>query len=208
MLTGRSLAGLGVLALLGVLLSGCGDGARPEAAAAAVRPTWQERPSERTPAVATFKSPRTYDAVAAPVRLRIPKAGVDTGLERLRADSKGTIATPKHPNEAGWYADGPKPGQPGPAVILGHVDSKAGPAVFFHVAELRRSDIVLVDRADHTTVRFAVTQIARVAKTHFPTQRVYSPTLQASLRLITCGGTIDPRTGHYRDNVIVYASPA
>jgi hypothetical protein len=157
--------------------------------------------------VDSFRSTRIYDAVAPPVRIRVPAAHVDTGLQRLGRAVNGTINVPSRPSIAGWYREGPRPGQRGPAVILGHVDSATGPAVFFHVPKLRPSDAVYVDRADGSTARFRVTHLSRVAKGRFPTELVYAPTLEPSLRLVTCGGSIDPATGDYRDNVIVFAVP-
>jgi sortase (surface protein transpeptidase) len=159
------------------------------------------------PAVGSFRSTRSYGQVALPVRLRIPAAGVETALQKLRRASDGTINVPTRPGVAGWYADGPRPGQPGPAVILGHVDSASGPAVFYHLSGMRRGAIVYVDRADGSMVAFRVTRLVRVPKSGFPTELVYAPSLTASLRLVTCGGSIDPATGHYRDNVIVFAAP-
>jgi hypothetical protein len=157
---------------------------------------------------AGFRSARTYPAVALPVRLRIPAAGVDSTLQHLRRAADGTITTPSRWELAGWYAQGPRPGQAGPAVLLGHVDSRSGPAVFFHLEDLRPGDLVHVDRADGSTVDFRVTGSAQVAKSRFPSDLVYSPTLEPSLRLVTCGGTFDAATGHYRDNIIVFALPA
>jgi sortase (surface protein transpeptidase) len=158
--------------------------------------------------VGSFRSARTYRQVALPVRLRIPAADVDTSLQKLQRAADGTIDVPTRPGEAGWYAEGPRPGQPGPAVILGHVDSKSGPAVFYHLSEMRRGQSIYVDRADGTSIQFRVTRLSRMPKTEFPTGLVYAPSLATSLRLVTCGGVIDPETGHYRDNVIVFAAPA
>jgi sortase (surface protein transpeptidase) len=158
-------------------------------------------------AVGSFKSARTYDEVAVPVRLRIPAVSVDTPLQRLRRQPDATIAVPDRFDVAGWYEEGPRPGQPGPAVILGHVDSTAGPAVFFGLATLPVGAVVYVDRADGSGVSFRVTGVSRVPKTGFPTDLVYSPTLQPSLRLVTCGGSFDHDARSYRDNVIVYAVP-
>jgi sortase (surface protein transpeptidase) len=93
-------------------------------------------------------------------------------------------------------------------VIIGHVDRDHGPAVFFRLAQLDRGDTVLVDRADGSTTTFRVTRRQQVAKTDFPTDQVYAPDLAPSLRLITCGGSFDSGAGSYRDNVIVYATPA
>jgi sortase (surface protein transpeptidase) len=146
--------------------------------------------------------------VAPPVRIRIPAAGVDSRLQRLGQEADGTIQVPEDPDVAGWYANGPRPGQRGPAVILGHVDSKAGPAVFFRLERVRRGDVVHVDRSDGTTVGFRVTRLLRVPKDRFPSEHVYAPSLDTSLRLVTCGGRFDHRTGSYRDNVIVFAVAA
>jgi sortase (surface protein transpeptidase) len=132
---------------------------------------------------------------------------VDTALQPLHRRPDATIAVPDSPAVAGWYAEGPRPGQPGPAVILGHVDSTAGPGVFYHLFELRPGADVLVDRADGTIAGFRVDRITRVPKTSFPTELVYAPNLQPSLQLVTCGGTFDHRRRSYRDNVIVTAVP-
>jgi len=153
-----------------------------------------------------YRAPRDYAAVAAPVRLRIPAIGVRTSLERLGRAGDGTVQVPRRWERAGWYTEGFRPGQPGPAVILGHVDSKSGPAVFFKLRNLRPGASVLVDRADGTTARFRVTGVERYRKTRFPSDLVYFPTLEPSLRLVTCGGTFDSTSGHYRDNVIALAT--
>jgi sortase (surface protein transpeptidase) len=158
-------------------------------------------------AAAGFRSPRTYADVAPPVRLRIPAIGVDASIERLGLDVDGTIAAPQRWGDAGWYAAGPRPGQPGPAVILGHVDSGTGPAVFYRLAALAAGTLVLVDRADGTTARFRVSGRLQVAKSQFPADLVYGPTLSPSLRLVTCGGDFDRRTRHYTDNIVLTAVP-
>jgi hypothetical protein len=156
--------------------------------------------------VPTYRSARDYAAVAVPVRLRIPSIGVRTSLERLGRAADGTVQVPRRWERAGWYTGGFRPGQPGPAVVLGHVDSKTGPAVFFRLRALRPGALVLVDRADSTTVRFRVTRVEQYRKTRFPSDLVYFPTLEPSLRLVTCGGSFDTASGHYRDNVIALAT--
>jgi hypothetical protein len=162
----------------------------------------------RAPAsVPPFRSIRSYQEVALPVRLRVPTQGIDTELERLGLAPDGSIAAPSRWQVAGWYAGGPRPGQQGPAVIVGHVDSSSGPAVFFRLAEVRPGDAVYVDRQDGSSARFRVIGRQEVPKDRFPADRVYSPTLQASLLLMTCGGIFDVATGHYRDNVIISTVP-
>src|SRR6266568_3024736 len=121
-----------------------GPGASPVRAAAA---------PVNTPQVDRFHSIRTFDMVVEPVRLRIPALQVDTALEGLARQPDGTIAVPDNPNVAGWYDEGPRPGQPGPAVIVGHVDSVNGPAVFFRLDQLSPGAAVYVDRADGSRSR-------------------------------------------------------
>ena len=200
------------LLALGVL-TGCGNSspADPSAASAAATVATPTRSApagmSAADAAAGFKSPRNYADVALPVRLRIPAIGVDAPLVRLGLDADGTIAAPRRWGDAGWYAAGPRPGQPGPAVILGHVDSTTGPAVFHRLAAVAAGTPVLVDRADGTTVRFRVSGRLQVAKSQFPADLVYGPTLSPSLRLVTCGGDYDRRTRHYTDNVVLTAVP-
>ena len=158
-------------------------------------------------AASRFRSPRTTATVAVPVRLRIPSIGVNTRLGQVGLDADGTIAAPHDYQTAAWYKDGPRPGQPAPAILLGHVDSNAGPAVFYRLVTLKAGAEVLVDRADKSTVRFRVSGRIQVAKSRFPADLVYAPTLAPVLRLVTCGGKYNYHTHHYRDNVVVTAVP-
>ena len=159
------------------------------------------------PAAEAFRSVRSYPAVPPPVRLRIPAVSVDTPLQRLGRAPDGTVEVPTNFAVAGWFADGPRPGQAGPAVLLGHVDSASGPGVFLRLPELAPGAEVWVGRADGSSIDFRVTAVQRVPKANFPTERVYGPTLDPSLRLVTCAGSFDRARRSYRDNVIVYAEP-
>ncbi|TYP85913.1 class F sortase [Blastococcus xanthinilyticus] len=140
-----------------------------------------------------------------PVRVRLPAIGVDSALVELGVDGEGVLVPPTDFARAGWFAAGPTPGEVGPSVIAGHVDSRDGPAVFFRLDQLVAGDEVLVDRVDGTTARFTVTSTERFPKDRFPTQEVYGPTPRAELKLITCGGEFDADRRSYRDNVVVTA---
>lgn len=145
---------------------------------------------------------------APPVRIRIPSIGVDASITDLGLASDGTIEVPADPRQAGWYRLGSVPGDAGPAVILGHLDSTTGPAVFARLAGLRLGDQVLVARADGSQVRFQVYRVATFAVTSFPTEAVYGATPDPVLRLITCGGTFSRAQGRYLLNVVVFATEA
>lgn len=146
--------------------------------------------------------------VPAPTALRIPSLGVSSPLVRLGTRPDGSLEVPADAQRAGWFAQGVAPGGVGPAVIAGHVDSRTGPGVFAHLAGIGVGALVEVDRADGSTAEFVVTSVQQVAKDAFPTQSVYGPVAGPELRLITCGGAFDQSTGHYVDNVVVYARQA
>lgn len=144
-------------------------------------------------------------ARSAPVRLDIPSVGIDTSLLRLGLNGDGTLQVPWRPLLAGWYTGSPTPGQLGPAIIAGHVDSWAtGPAVFYHLGQVVRGDRVRVTRADSSVADFRVTAVRSFPKTSFPRHLVYGNVDRAELRLITCG-TWNSATQEYDDNVVVFA---
>jgi sortase family protein len=196
---------LAAMALAGLLLlvPGCGGPGRSPAAAPSRGGTTT---AAEPPDVAGFRSVRTYDQLAPPVRLWIPAIAVSTRLVRLGRLPDGSLEVPHAWHTAGWFDQGPRPGQPGPAVILGHVDSTAGPAVFFRLRELRPRDIVRVGLADGRILVFHVRRVRQYPKDKFPTEAVYFPTLKRELRLITCGGAFDYASRNYLDNVVVYAT--
>jgi hypothetical protein len=143
-----------------------------------------------------------------PVTLRIPAIGVDARVIPLGLDASGGVAVPplSTPFLTSWYDGGSAPGQAGPAVLLGHVDSAAvGPAVFYKLGDLVSGDLVYVTRKDHRTAAFRVTAVGLYPKQDFPTREVYGFTPHPTLRLITCGGEYDERTHHYLDRTIAFA---
>ncbi|MER7443145.1 class F sortase [Micromonospora avicenniae] len=139
-----------------------------------------------------------------PTRVRVPRIGVDSSLTVLGLDRDRALVPPADFDVAGWYGGGPAPGDPGPAVIAGHLDSRRGPAVFARLDELRTGDTVEVRRGGQW-LSFRVTGSLRTRKDSFPTAAVYGPTPGPELRLITCGGDFDRRRRHYVDNVVVFA---
>lgn len=141
-----------------------------------------------------------------PVAIRIPSIDVDASMIPLGLRPDRSIEVPQDFAQAGWWADGPEPGEPGPAVILGHVDSRSGPAVFFDLRNLEFGDEVVIDRADGTSVTYRVDRLEQHPKDEFPTDAVYGPTSDAQLRLVTCGGDFDRSVRHYVDNIVVFAS--
>ena len=151
-------------------------------------------------------APAAVSTASPPRRVVIQRIGVDSSLEGLTLQPDGRLGAPRDFQRAGWFTDGVRPGDAGPAVVAGHVDSKAGPAVFFRLAELRPGDPVVVELVDGSRVRYVVDRLGRFSKNDFPTDGVYGPTPLPELRLITCTGYFDRTTGHYVDNLVVWAS--
>ncbi len=157
---------------------------------------------------AATTTPSTVDSTPVahgdPVRVTVPAIGVDAAIEPVALLPDGAMETPEF-GLAGWYSPGPKPGEPGPSVVVAHVDSKAnGPDVFYRLRELAPGDQVTVHYRD-TATTFVVTGKEQAAKTALPTDRIWNGATTPVLRLITCGGAFDRAAGRYLDNVIVYA---
>lgn len=148
------------------------------------------------------------DEEPTPVGIRIPAIGVDASMIPLGLRADRSIEVPEDFAQTGWWADGPEPGEPGPAVVLGHVDSRSGPAVFFDLRNLQPGDEVVIDRADGTSVVYQVDRLEQHPKDDFPTDAVYGPTSDVQLRLVTCGGEFDRSVRSYDDNIVVFASLA
>ncbi|WP_124272166.1 class F sortase [Streptomyces sp. ADI96-02] len=154
--------------------------------------------------------PATADAAgrpAAPTHVSIPSIGVDSALMELGLNADGTVEVP--PAEkgmtAGWYTGGAVPGRPGPAVLIGHNDTRFGRAVFHDLEDIRKGAEVLVRDGRGQNLRYTVTGRETVSKKAFPTERVYGATEESALRLVTCDGAFDAE-GHPVDNLIVYAA--
>lgn len=140
-----------------------------------------------------------------PVEVRIPSIGVDSSLVQLGIAADGSAEVPQDFDRAGWFSGGGRPGWVGPTVLLGHVDSQDGPAVFYRLRELGRGDVVEVGTRDGTVARYAVERTQQVAKDEFPTFEVFGATPDDVLRLVTCAGDFDRGERSYTDNRVVHA---
>ncbi|MCI4065293.1 class F sortase [Micromonospora sp. R77] len=189
-----------VLVLLGVFATGAGLGRTvgpfDQVAGAA-------RPAPHTAGAEPARLPASR-----PVRLAVPSIEVSAPVTPVGQAPDGSVDVPplsRH-HETGWYDRGPTPGEPGRAIIVGHVDTKSGPSVFYRLHELEPGDRIEVTRSDRSVVTFAVESVEHFDKSNLPADRVYGDDGPPALRLITCGGEwIGGRTG-YADNVIAFAS--
>jgi LPXTG-site transpeptidase (sortase) family protein len=183
------------------------DGSDGRAGSAPSSPASGSAPASAGSGTEGFQDPAAPAArsSATPVSVSIPAIGVQSDLEDLHRGSAGELDPPVDWDSAGWFSDGIVPGEVGPAVIAGHVDSPTSAAVFFRLDELVAGDEIHVAMSDGTTRTFTVDRSERAAKSAFPTSDVYGTTPTAQLRLITCDGVFDTATGHYTDNLIVFA---
>ncbi|WP_433825858.1 class F sortase [Actinoplanes sp. CA-015351] len=141
-----------------------------------------------------------------PTRLEIPRLRVDVPVVGLGLQTDGTMQVPDDAHTVGWYTRASTPGSLGPAVLAGHVDYQGAKGTFAGLTRLRDGDEVRVTRTDGITAVFTVNATTRYPKNEFPSEAVYGPIDHAGLRLITCGGDFNSRTGHYEDNIVVFAT--
>ncbi len=145
------------------------------------------------------------ERLARPASIWINSISTGSDLIDLGLNRDGSLEVPVDFGVAGWWKGGPRPGDPGPAVITGHLDSTNGPGVFAKLGRVKPGDEVTVRRNDGRKLTFLVTRIDRYPKRAFPTRSVYSGTDASELRVITCGGTFDESVGSYKDNIVVFA---
>jgi len=149
-------------------------------------------------------------AASAPLAIKIPSIGVQSTLLQLGLNPDKSIEVPPlddPDSKAGWYKYSPTPGQVGPTVILGHVDSaKYGPGIFFKLGALQPGATVEVTLTDRIIAVFTVDKVVAYPKSAFPSTAVYGNIDHPGLRLITCGGTFDPTAGSYESNIVAYAT--
>ena len=168
-------------------------------------PSHQSRTPSGKPPRRSKGAASTPAAPARPVAITIPAIGVRSVLAPLGLNPDGTVEVPTDPAAAGWYELGTRPGAMGSAVILGHVDSREGPAVFYLLSTLNAGDAVDVRLADGASARFRVSSVRTYANAQFPADQVYAAEGARVLNLVTCGGAYDAERGGYQANVVVAA---
>ncbi|MFE0701787.1 class F sortase [Streptomyces sp. NPDC058872] len=141
-----------------------------------------------------------------PLVVAVPAITIESPVIELGLDDEGRLGTPPadDPRVVGWYAKGPTPGERGTAVVVGHRDTRTGPAVFLNLDSLSAGNTVRVARADGKVAVFTVDRVQTYAKSDFPDKEVYGSTGRPELRLLTCGGAFDRGKG-YEANVVVFA---
>ena len=200
-----------LLATIAAGTAGCSGKTGPDVAPS-VSTSSPAAPSISTPrTVAPTKAPKVVQpaqpaqlARSAPVRLQIAAIGVDSKLMRLGLNRDKSLQVPPGAFPAGWYTGMASPGELGTSIIVGHVDMN-GPGVFYSLHTLKPGDKITVTRNDGSKPVFRVTRVDRFPKDPFPTALVYGSVGRPVLRLITCGGSFNTRTGHYEDNVVAFA---
>ena len=197
-----------LLAMIFVGTAGCSAQIAVTKPSPAAKSTRVVQPASPTQSPTLTSSPTVVGAAnlgrSEPVRLQIAAIGVDSKLMKLGLKADGTMQVPPSGFPAGWFTGAPTPGELGPAVIAGHIDWK-GPGVFYNLYKLKPGDLVSITRRDGSRPVFRVTRVQQFPKKEFPTNAVYGNIGNAGLRLITCGGTFNPRTGHYEDNIVAFA---
>lgn len=163
-------------------------------------PTFQDE----QPAIVVSKPPHIPSAL--PISIRIPEIKSESSLVYTNLNPDGTIETPSvhSPKQASWYEGSPRPGDAGPAIVLGHVDGDGEFGIFHRLRELKIGSQITIDRENGPSISFTVYDVIRVSKDKFPTERVYGNTEASEIRLITCGGLFNRTERSYVDNIVVF----
>jgi LPXTG-site transpeptidase (sortase) family protein len=201
----KVMLGAAAILVLAVSLFGGNDGASsdaPRAPRAVLPAVSASPPGQAAGQPAGRQLPRSR-----PVRLLIPKIGVDAPFTDLVIGPTGRLEPPPaaDTNLVGWHAKGVSPGEPGTAIIAGHVDTKTSAAVFVNLGQLEAGDVFHVERADGRRASFVVDSVETFEKDNFPSRRVYDDTARPEVRLITCAGDYDRTARDYTDNLVVFA---
>ncbi|MYV65568.1 class F sortase [Streptomyces sp. SID2131] len=176
-------------------------------------PSPKAAPSKAAPAPKAAPRPKDTSRQAPaslprsrPTTVAVPAITIEAPVTDLGLDAEGRLAAPPvdNPRIVGWYAKGPTPGERGTAVVVGHRDTRTGPAVFLNLGVLNPGNTVRVARADGKVAVFTVDRVKTYAKDDFPDKEVYGATGRPELRLLTCGGAFDRKTG-YDANIVVFA---
>jgi hypothetical protein len=200
----RAAAGVALGGVCGTFVVGCAASTSVDAALRLMPPAPSVAPVAQTAALPAPARDAPLSDAALPVRVQVPALRIDAALDPLHRSADGELVPPQY-GRAGWYEAGPEPGERGPAVLAGHVDSRTGPDVFAELSRARAGDSVLVRLADGTTLVFVVDSVGVYPRDAFPTDRVYRGShRRAQIRLITCGGPYDRSRGGYQDNVVVF----
>ena len=138
------------------------------------------------------------------MRILIPSIGIAAPVDPVGLNADKTLEVPSGVGHAGWWDGGSHPGTAGPMVVVGHVSTIGGPGVFARLKDLKRGDLVTITQATGAQVTYAVSGELEISKNDFPTALVYGPTRKPVMRLITCAGRIDPSSGHFTDDLVVF----
>lgn len=218
----RRLAPLLIAAGLALLLGGFlllrdepGPSGDPAAVEEALRPESLPQPTvpvEPAPTTTTEPPPvadppsEDEKPITEPVELRVDALGIRAPIAPYGVDAGGQMEVPDNVTEVGWYRFGPKPGEPGSAVLAAHVAMAGlGPGVFYELDTMAEGDSIVVTYRDGSRAEFRVVARDTYLKDELPLDVVFSRQGPPVLTLITCGGGFNRSIGRYDSNVVVYA---
>lgn len=154
----------------------------------------------------SFTGPISNPFRTRPTRIVIPTAQVNAEVIDIGVTKTNNLDVPPNYYQAGWYKYGPLPGNPGNAVIDGHVDNGgkvAGP--FKNLRNAKVGDEITVQMSDGSNVIFVVTDASVSSYLKFPKETVFRGDNTSVLKIITCHGTFLPAADTYDQRLIVTA---
>ncbi|WP_198135887.1 class F sortase [Pontibacillus chungwhensis] len=141
-----------------------------------------------------------------PTRIRIPAINVDAPIVQKRLNEEREMEVPDNGEDVGWFEPGTMPGNSGNAILAGHVDDRNGPAVFFDLKELEQGDLIYLTGKDGKELTFEVKKVIAYPKDNAPLHKIFGPSNQRNLNLLTCTGTFDHSIQDHEERLVVYTS--
>jgi LPXTG-site transpeptidase (sortase) family protein len=146
-----------------------------------------------------------YKVASAPSRINIPDIGVDAPIEHLGLTADNAVDVPKSLWTTAWFNKSSKPGEKGPAMIVGHY-SAYGRAVFANLKKLGNGQKIIVTDDKGQQFTFAVVKIADYPQAEVPmAQLLGNRSSKPRLEIITCGGNYIKDSRDFTNRTVVTA---
>ncbi|HEU5315993.1 MAG TPA: class F sortase [Chloroflexota bacterium] len=164
-----------------------------------------------SPAVQTYvsaapaKPATTLDYMELPLRLAIPRLGVDAPVISVGLTPQMAMDVPQRAEEVGWYEFSARPGLKGNSILAGHLDWNGTPGVFRRLSDLRPGDKLAVRGADGQERPYTVDWNREWPLSSAPVGTIFEALERPAITLITCGGRWNAATQRYDTRVVVRA---
>jgi len=153
---------------------------------------------EETPAPAPSPTPYVKHA---PVKIYFPDRKLEADIYPVGLTEEGAMGTLDSALDAAWYEGGPSPGEPGNAILNGHVHFKGVKGTFSILKSIHVGEPVVIRLDDGSYKYFTVALLETYPFDACPPMVMYLGG-DSRMTLITCLGDYDRKLGTSRSRVV------